>query len=153
MQSIDCQSFLLRTWDHHQGNISHRYPLILCGLYELGLRIAVFGHNACWHFKFKSRRVILVFGFSWAYNLERKFLCLQFFQKTNLKILFFALTYWGRSFSFDFLEELKKTKSPFEINWPFILWGKFCSFLSLDGLLEFKKVGCKIWIPNLAWFS
>ena len=32
----------------------------------------------------------------------------------------FALTYWGRNLSFVFLEELKKPKSPFEINWPLV---------------------------------
>jgi len=32
-------------------------------------------------------------------------------------MLIFALAYWGRNFSFVFWE-LKKSKSPFEINWP-----------------------------------
>ena len=35
MQSIECQSLLSRTRDHHQGNISHRYPFIPCALYKL----------------------------------------------------------------------------------------------------------------------
>ena len=38
--------------------------------------------------------------------------------KMNLKMLIFALAYWGRNFLFVFLGELKKPKSPFEINWP-----------------------------------
>ena len=37
-------------------------------------------------------------------NLERKFWCLQFSPKTNLKMLIFALVYWGRNFSFVFWE-------------------------------------------------
>ena len=44
------------------------------------------------------------------------------YQKSSKKldvlliIEFFALAYWGRNFSFVFLEELKTQKSPFEIN-------------------------------------
>jgi hypothetical protein len=30
----------------------------------------------------------------------------------------FALAYCGRNFTFIFFGELKKPKSPFEINWP-----------------------------------
>ena len=37
-------------------------------------------------------------------NLERIFQCLQFSQKTNLKMLIFAIAYWGRNFSFVFWE-------------------------------------------------
>ena len=36
------------------------------------------------------------------------FLCLQLFQKTNLKIQIFALAYWGRNFSFGFWKNWKK---------------------------------------------
>ena len=38
--------------------------------------------------------------------------------KRNLKMLIFALDYWGRKFLFVLGGELKKQKSPFEINWP-----------------------------------
>ena len=44
--------------------------------------------------------------------------CLQFFQKTNLETLIFALAYWERNFLVTFLEELKTQKIPFGINWP-----------------------------------
>ena len=37
-------------------------------------------------------------------------------KKTDLKMLIFALAYFP--ISICFLGELKKTKSPFEINWP-----------------------------------
>ena len=37
-------------------------------------------------------------------------------KKMNLKMLIFALAYWGRNFLFVLLGELKKPKSPFEIN-------------------------------------
>ena len=51
-------------------------------------------------------------------NLGRKFYRLQSSQKTNLKMLIFALAYYGRNFSFVFWENWKQTKRPFEINWP-----------------------------------
>jgi hypothetical protein len=35
-------------------------------------------------------------------------------------MLNFALAYWDRNFSFIFWGELKKLKSPFEINWPLV---------------------------------
>ena len=38
------------------------------------------------------------------------FLCLQFFQKTNLKILIFALAYLGRNFSFVFWKNWRNKK-------------------------------------------
>ena len=40
-------------------------------------------------------------------NFEMSFWCLQFFQKTNLKIQLFALVYWGRNFSFNFWKNWK----------------------------------------------
>ena len=49
-------------------------------------------------------------------NLERKFLCLQFFQKNKLENSKFCPSLLGQKFFVRFLEELKKTKSPFEIN-------------------------------------
>ena len=45
------------------------------------------------------------------------FRCLQFFQKTNLKIQIFALAYMGRNVSFVFWKNWKK-KCPFKIKWP-----------------------------------
>ena len=33
-------------------------------------------------------------------------------------MLSFSLAYWGQNFFVRFLGELKKPKSPFEINWP-----------------------------------
>ena len=49
-------------------------------------------------------------------------------------MLIFALAYWGRNFSFVFWGELKKTKSPFKINWPLEAAGK------LEFLHQFYKV-------------
>ena len=40
-------------------------------------------------------------------------------QKTNLKMLIFALA-WGRTFLFVFWENWKNKKSPFDINWPLV---------------------------------
>ena len=55
-------------------------------------------------------------------NLEMYFWCLQFLQKTNLKIQISALPYWGRNISFVFFWWIEKTKCPFEINWPLSLF-------------------------------
>ena len=61
------------------------------------------------------------------------FWCIQFFQKT---MSIFALAYWGRK-NFDrFLEELKKQKRHFEINWPLpgpspIIWTLDSSSLTI----------------------
>ena len=49
-------------------------------------------------------------------NLERKFWCLQFFQRMNLKILIFDLAFWGRNYWLVFGKNWKHLSS--EIIWP-----------------------------------
>ena len=58
----------------------------------------------------------LLFFIERSVHLEKKFWCLQFFQKTNLEILVFALA--GAEIFRSFLEELKNPKFLFKINWP-----------------------------------
>ena len=60
-------------------------------------------------------------------------------KKANLKMLIFALAYWGRCFCL-FLGELKKPKSLFEIHWPLVIW--HFKIINLNKNLEkklFKK--------------
>ena len=48
------------------------------------------------------------------------FWCLQFSQKTELENSNFCPSLLGQKFLVHFLEELKKTKNPFKINWPLV---------------------------------
>ena len=48
------------------------------------------------------------------------FWCLQFSQKNELENVIFCPSLLGQKFFVHFLEELKKPKFPFEINWPLV---------------------------------
>jgi hypothetical protein len=59
---------------------------------------------------FSSLGIFIFWNSQRSVNIERKFCCLQFFQKINLKILIFALAYWDRNFLFFFWKNLKTRK-------------------------------------------
>ena len=52
----------------------------------------------------------------------------------NLKMLIFALVYWGRNFLFVFLENWQNQKSPLEINWPLRISQNCCQACLLEYL-------------------
>ena len=81
--------------------------------------IVVIQSRIFWYIFCNKNGPYWVFFIERSVNLEKKFRCLQFFQKTNLEILIFTLACLGRIFLFVFWKNWKQKMSfRIKINWP-----------------------------------
>ena len=76
--------------------------------------------------------------------------------KNKLKILIFALAYWGRNFSFGFLKNWKNQRSPFKMNQPSVNvkpMRKIAQiFVVFSEKLNFTYYGCSLYfVQVLIW--
>ena len=119
--SIACAAFSMIAWwwwrrrrartsSHGGGGNSQMY---ICFWYRLILCTLKRGNNS-WYVSFGIQSWLLHIQSEHAEETTKGqlmyFWCLQFFQKTNLKTLIFALAYWGRNFSFIFWKYWKHKK-------------------------------------------